>query len=354
MPNQLFENPPHGVIDVFSTACTIAKENWKTLGLIAIFQLLSLIGAALVLGLITFLVAATYIMTLIGAINKITGGDIGGFGGRSLLDYSVGVHGASRLLDEYGNNDFGDMDDDFANLFSADTIFVILGLWFLWMFVLSLITSLYAGTFYHALASIYTGGFPSVRESMGRGVARMWSVYFFSLLYTLSLTGLFILMVGLPIKAGSSGGIAFGLILFFITMVIFGSLMTAAPSAIVVERVRVLQAFGRSFDLCKSFLCFVFCTQFCFLVTVTVLSILFNMLFDQLPHAFAFIGHLLVNIVSSSIAPVINFVIYMAVRIRRENVTKADVAMEIGNNEVASAIEMQEDDRTKPNMSEML
>ena len=39
------------------------------------------------------------------------------------------------------------------------------------------------------------------------------------------------------------------------------------------------------------------------------------------------------------------FVIYMSVRIRKENTTIEDVAMEIGNNNVAvgSAVEMQED-----------
>ena len=38
------------------------------------------------------------------------------------------------------------------------------------------------------------------------------------------------------------------------------------------------------------------------------------------------------------------FVLYMSVRIRKENTSKEDVAMEIGNNEVAiaNAIEMQD------------
>ncbi len=46
----------------------------------------------------------------------------------------------------------------------------------------------------------------------------------------------------------------------------------------------------------------------------------------------------------------------MSVRIRKENVTQADLALEIGNNEVVNALEMQ-DNRTKDSetmSSEML
>ena len=314
MTNQYFADPPRGVIEVFSTVFIIAKEHWKTLGLIAIFQLLSMIAAILVLSLVTALTSATYVMSLVNTIKSLGGdmnGDYGNGLSRTLFDYSTGIHGASRLLqyEDYDGFDFDNMDDGFATLFSAKTVMVLLSIYFLWVLVLSLVTSVYVGTYFHTLGNIYTGGFPSVRESMSRGMSQMWSVYFFSLMYSLIVTLFFLLMVALPFKMNwpefqNVGMIGLGVILFIISMVLLGSLMAAATPSIVVERKSAIQAFGRSMDLCKSFICFIFCTQFSYVVTLIVVSLIFNMMFNHLPGALAFIGHLFVNLLSSAIMPV--------------------------------------------------
>jgi len=306
MTNQYFADPPCGVIGVFSTVFNIAKEHWKTLGLIAALQLLSVVATVLILFLVSMLLAATYIMSLVNAIKSMGGGmndDYGGgFGRRNLIDYSVGFHGASRLLDGQDYYDNFQMDDDLANLFATETIFVLLAIYLLWMTVLSLVSSLYFGTFMHALANIYTGGFPSVNESMGRGMTQMWNVFFFQVLHTLIISAFFLLMVALPFKSNWPA-IFFGFVLFIVSVALTNSLLAGGSPSIVVERKSALKAFGRSIELCKSFVGFIFCTQFSYIVTIIVLSILFNMMFNHLPGALAFIGHLFVNIVSSTAAP---------------------------------------------------
>lgn len=357
MNNRFFSSPPQSVGEVFSTVLKIAKEHWKPLGLISIFQILAMSVAILVLLLFSFLVAASELMNLFNTLKDIQSGALdmnnGGFH-RSLVDHSVGFNGASRFLDEY----YEDMDDDeMPDIFSTQTILVLLSLFLLWIIVLSLVSSLGAGAFYHALGIIYTGGFPSVKESISRGVSRMWSVYFFSLLYSLAIVVLLLLMVGLPAQGGNVGTILLGYIFFIITMVLFDSLMTAAKPSIVVERQSAVKAFQRSFELCKGFLCFIFCTELSFTLTMFLVGILTNLIFGHLPGPLAFIGHFFVNIVSQTLTPILAFVIYMAVRVRKENTAIEDLAMEIGNNEVAiaNAVEMQDDIETKPiDSSEML
>lgn len=298
--SDLFANPPQGVMDVFSTVFSIATEQWKTLGLIAIFQLLSLAAAVTVLALVTSLAAAGYIMSMMKAINHLTGN--GGGAGRSLVDYSAGFHGASRLLD--GNYDFDDMDDDLSNLFTSETIAVLAVVFILWAVTLSLVTSLYTGTFYHALGNIYTGGFPSVKESMSRGMSQMWSLYLYTLMVSLIIVALFLLMVLLPLKSLNFGVIFLGLLMFIVSVVLLVSLMAGAAPSIIVERRSATQAFGRSLDLCRSFIGFIFCTQFCYGLAIIVLSVVLNIFFTHLPGVLAFLGHLIVNILSTAIVPV--------------------------------------------------
>lgn len=345
MTNDLLSNPPHGVIDVFATTFSIFKEHWKHLGLIAIFQLLSLFGTVIVLAIITGVIAAAYIAQIMDIIKNL--GQLNSeLAGRALLEYTVGVHGASRLLEGYDYYGDFEMDDDMMpNIITGKDIAIFFSIGLLWISVISIVMSIFLGTFYHSLANIYSGGFPGVRESMNHGVSRMWTVYFFQILYSVAVLVVFCLMVALPFQVSKSLSVTFFMFLvFIITMAFAASLMVGATPAIVVERKSATEAFGRSINLCKSFVCFIFCSQFTFFVAVFIVSILFNMMFSHLPGLLAGIGHMVVNIISNAIAPVFVFVLYMSMRIRKENVSQEDIALEIGNTVVATAIDMEDDD----------
>lgn len=303
MSSNLFLNPPLSIGDVFTAAFSICKEHWKTLGLISIFQLLSLAGTVIVLSNITRVVAGSYIAILMLVINSITGGEFGGGNdfNRVLMEYTTGIHGAHRLLDaNYDNLDF---DDDITNVIMTDTIVVLVSIVVVWAVTLSLVSSLFMGAFYHALGNIYTGGFPSIRDSMSHGKAYMWSVYCYQLYCLAFFIVLGILMIALPIASLKPGVILLGFLLFIISIALTSSLMTGAVPSIIIEHKSATQAIVRSLDLCKGFLCFIFCTQFSYMVTVIVLSILFNLFFNHLPGILAFVGHIIVNIATSVLGP---------------------------------------------------
>ena len=179
------------------------------------------------------------------------------------------------------------------------------------MVVLALVSSIFAGAFYHALAKIYTGIAPCPKQSIRHGSGKMWSVYFFHLLLSL-LIGL-ILFVTLVAPIGFQAwknpddphfrAIILGSFLFIIIMVLLCTVMVAAIPAIVVEGKSAVQAFHRSLNLCKNFMCFIFCSILCYTLVLMISMVLINLILDQLPAILGLIGHLALQIATTTIAP---------------------------------------------------
>ena len=96
LSTQLFENAPVGIEDVLGQIYLIFVTHWKPLVMITGLQLVAFIGAFAVLGGFTFLVSAKYIAAALSAILQ----KIMPTYTRHLLDYSVGISGASRFLGE--------------------------------------------------------------------------------------------------------------------------------------------------------------------------------------------------------------------------------------------------------------
>jgi hypothetical protein len=96
LSTQLFENAPVGIDGVLGQICQIVVTHWKPLVMITRLELVAFIGAYIVLGGFTFLVSAKYIAAALSAILQ----KIMPTYTRHLLDYSVGISGASRFLGE--------------------------------------------------------------------------------------------------------------------------------------------------------------------------------------------------------------------------------------------------------------
>ena len=94
LSTQLFENAPVGIEDVLGQICQIVVTHWKPLVMITGLELVAFIGAYIVLGGFTFLVFAKYIAAIIAMLQNMPNNT------RHLLDYSVGISGASRFLGE--------------------------------------------------------------------------------------------------------------------------------------------------------------------------------------------------------------------------------------------------------------
>lgn len=303
---------------------------------------MSFVVLVLVLLLISLGFAATYLAAIASTIKKLIGGDYGH--GRHLLDYSVGVSGASRLLEQ---NNYGFNDEDFEP--DAKFFMVMIAIYSMWLVVISLVSSVFIGAFYHALGHIYTGSVPSLNKSISHGVEKMWRVYTFTLLYGFALVAMILftivpaMMINIP-DFEHMGLLVISFMVFIISVAVIASLMAASIPSIVIERKSALQAFKRSYYLCKSYIGLIFCSQFCFNLSVFVVSMLINKIFDKLPGFLSLIGHLLVQIVGMAMAPIFCFVIYMSVRVNGENITQDEFTREIGDSDivVADAVEMSE------------
>ena len=246
-------------------------------------ELVAFIGAYIVLGGFTFSVSAKYIVAISAILQNMPNNN------RHLLDYSVGIIGASRFLS--ASRFLGeDYYDDLPQI-NAKFIAALIALIVFWVVVLALVSSIFAGAFYHALAKIYTGIAPCPKQSIRHGLGEMWSVYFFYLLISL-LIGL-ILFVTLVAPIGFQawknpddphfGAIILGSFLFYIFVGLLCTVMVAAIPAIVVEGKSAVQAFHRSLNLCKNFKCFIFCSILCYILVLIISMMLINMKLDQLP-----------------------------------------------------------------------
>ena len=328
LSTQLFENAPVGIDGVLGQICQIFVTHWKPLVMITGLQLVAFIGASIVLGGFTFafisafavlggfdfLVSAKYSVAIIAIVQIMSNNT------RHLLDYSVGISGASRFLSasRFLDEDYYvDLSESEAKYYAdlseneAKFIAAMIALIVLWVVMLAFVSSIFAGAFYHALAEIYTGITPSPNKSIRHGLDKMWNVYFFQLLISL-LIGL-IMFVTLVAPIGFLAwknpddshfeAIILGFVLFITFMVLLSTVMVAAIPAIVVEGKLAIQAFHRSLNLCKSFICFIYCSQICYTLVLMISMVLINLILDQLPAILGLIGHLALQIATTTIAP---------------------------------------------------
>lgn len=320
---ELFTNVPVGIDGVFKHVYQILVTHWKPLLGIAGIQLFSVFITALVLSIFSMIVAASAITSIVSALQNMPDRN------RHLLDYSTGVSGASRLLS--GDNDNYDFDFPTATIISL--IFVIL----LWIVVIALVGSIFTGAFNHAVAEIYAGSVdPCSNRSIKFGMNKMFSVFSFQLLVILSSVGIALVTLVIPIayevleESFSAGLLIFGILVYTISMILFGAAMTAAVPSIVVEGKSPVQAYKRSWNLCKNFLCFIVCTIFAYNLGLLVFGLGSIVILEKLPPAIGIVFHLAINLLTMMIPPLLQNVLYMSMRIRKENATPEDIAQEIG------------------------
>lgn len=344
LSNQLFENPATGIDGILRQVWQIFAAHWPSLITITFLQIVSFAGTFLVLGLFTYVVAASYIVKVVKSImDSMPDGTSDQWGpSRHLLDYSVGISGASRFLissdggvpyipPEDGSGDNTDPNNmpEISAGFVIGTILLVL----LWTVVLSLVSSTFAGAMNHAIAQIYTGCKPLPFESVKRGYAKKWNVYFYQLILSITVIALTFITLGAApamMYAGTMsvddfGAIALGVVIYLISMVLIGTLTVAAIPAIVVEGKSALGGFLRSLGLCKKFICFIFCTELCFNFLAFIAMILFNLILSRLGFL-GVIGHMFVNLSFATIAPIVQFVLYMSMRIQSERVVQGEFA----------------------------
>lgn len=92
--SQLFSSPPSSIGNVILTVLEIFVQEWKTLMGLSALYLLSAIALGFTIGIFFAIFFAKEVASLMQFVSAANAGH------RHLLDYSTGISGASRVLDE--------------------------------------------------------------------------------------------------------------------------------------------------------------------------------------------------------------------------------------------------------------
>jgi hypothetical protein len=134
-----------------------------------------------------------------------------------------------------------------------------------------LITSTFHGATIRAAVEVHAGLKPSWLACLKVGWKNMWKITCFGFLLMLAyFTAFMILVVGVLAaiyRTTSSSFPDYFLLLFFVYFVVIsiaGAAMIAGPSMVVAEGKSVVEAMKSSWRLCKTDICFIYCSIFCF------------------------------------------------------------------------------------------
>lgn len=238
---------------------------------------------------------------------------------------------------DYSTNFKGDDAIDFTamihQLLSREELFFsLLFLGLLFMGLAILITSTFQGAMIRAVAEVHAGLRPSWLTCLKFGWKNMCKLTCFGFLIMLAyFTAFMISAVGVlaAIYKTTSSSFPDYLFLFFFVyfeiISIAGAAMIAGPSMVVVEGKSVVEAMKSSWHLCKTHICFIYCSFFGFNLLTLVLGLITSI----------FSGSATVPILNNFIIAPLNLIIgtvlYMALRIRKDGLTQADLVQELSD-----------------------
>jgi len=274
--------------------------------------------------------------------------------GRLLLDRTIGISGASHLLAPHASRLLGAvdsiLDDDIFSILDDDELFspdneeyphgkgflvslipalpfqFIIPLFFLAILALYAFTASFTGGLIRATAEAYAGASPKICSSLRHGWNAKLRIFCYYTLLSFGLMLPFLLIVLLPFFLTESLALMVPLMIgYTILYVVVISAMTAALPSIVIENVSMTGVFKRSWDLCKDSMCTIFCKIFLIVFAVEVISgILTNF-----GNGAGAILSLLFSICSSIFMTILTVVIYMGIRIEKEELTHASFNREL-------------------------
>lgn len=267
-----------GSCEVISDVFHVYTSNLKQLVILSMVFYLSTYGLFLIIGIGLLAEESGAISKIINQIPGIHLPDPSAsssmrtlqYGGRLLAaatsnEGEFEISGLSRLLQV----DTGDIFEVFQNL----------GFFKLFIFLLLIVVSsgfvsaVYNGAATHLVAEFYSGETTRSDKSFKYGWTFKWSVFSNAIVLLLVLLGSGMLFVGVPfflaigyqVDNGDDGittAMQFAILvicLYIIALWIALILFKVTVPAIIIEKSRPMQAFRRSYDLCKSNFFFIFC-----------------------------------------------------------------------------------------------
>lgn len=321
----LFVSVPVTVLDVIKVVFGIFCENWRPLVVLTGFSFAAYVVTFLLLLIATFVVGAEEIALLKQAGQMMTQSEsnYGGYG-RHLMDYSTGIIGTYRFLDSNSYYSYDDLFDESSYYTSQNINWGIFALtsiliYILWVFVISLVASVFSGAMVHAIAEIYTGNVPVVQNCLQRGWAKKWTIFGYQFIVAVSNFLFFFIAFVLPVAWDLSyeydvaeddvnpvkivSIILLAAFIFVAGFVIINALLVAAVPSIMCEQTSTLEAFKRSFQLCKNYICFIIGSYFTYQLILIGTIVIVNLILSVLPGAISAIGHLVTNVITTTLGP---------------------------------------------------
>lgn len=188
-----------------------------------------------------------------------------------------------------------------------------------------LINSVFTGALVRVIAEAYTDKTPTLSESLGFGWSNKFKIFGYSVLFFIVEVLAGFLIVMLPSMLAGDG--LSDIIMMFL-LITYGTLSTAAKSAIVcgipsiiVEKQTVGGAYKRSWELCKSKVCFIFGCIFSLAIIEMVVSFILSSISKGLSD---FIG-----LVFPPLFSIMSVVLYMNIRMQAEEFSSATLSTEL-------------------------
>ena len=292
LSTELFENAPVGIDGVIRQVIQIFGEHWQPLVMITGIQMIAFTGVFLVLGTLTRLLAASYILYLVSVLQTMI----------TPFYYDYDHHDRNYYGDDQQQYDGQGTNSPDINIVYA--ILALIALIVLWVVVLSFVGSIFTGAFCHAVAEIYTGITPSPVNSVRKGIEKIKKVYLFQLILFSFVLLLILFTVVAPICIPDTNFLVtfLGLLSCWVAMISIPTLLVAGIPTIIVEGKEPVEALKRSFYLCKDFFFFIYSSQFCFHNALVIVVVMIKLILSQLGYVWIIIGHYVVNFAASTIA----------------------------------------------------
>lgn len=289
-----FTNPAFSLGQIYGQVLNIFRFEWKTFMALSALQFLSFIPYVLLVVLVFSLIFGAEALAVAAAINQNPGRALSDavYGGDNSY-YSTNDDPTSTEDPWSSMNSGGDDDDAFASAmalmaamsFTGSMVVTFIALYIFFIALMVLISSTFQGATIRAVADIYAGSQPAVGASLKVGWKNMWRISCFGLVLAGFYVVFTIVLFGIAAVVYQLTGLLFFFLWFFLYVVILtlaSSSMIAGQPMIIIEHKSVKEALIGSWNLCKSSLCFIFCSTFCFGLLEMICRMVFRLILGSL------------------------------------------------------------------------
>ncbi|CAB9503102.1 expressed unknown protein [Seminavis robusta] len=335
--SSLYSNPAVGVCQVSSLVFNLFFENFKTFGALAVCQAVAHLPVLIFFA--SFYVAAFGAETQ--SLVESLSGDVRRFLYESQQPYSNDQGSGDKNSLDHSSSTAYDFSTDAVDMTDPKKLLglltAVIGLYVAFLVATICITAAFQGAFVRAASEIFAGRSPHWMTCLRIGWKKMCSIIGFGLCYLLVLAVTAVIWFSATIlttinkETGMpNAGMTFLSVVAFIGLsVYFTCSMTGAPTAMIVENKGIVASMKRSWQLCRSSICFILCSTLVFYLLeavgrIAIRKALQLFFIGSSAATMAVIMGLSSVIVSLLIGPlnaILNPVLYFSLRIRNEELT---------------------------------